>query len=72
LHLLIVISVVGAASALTVAMLLLWALYVKPKLRRRYERNHHRAKTVRHRHADHHRPQSASESSDGSDTEKTV
>jgi hypothetical protein len=41
---LIVVSAVGAFGFLAVIASAAWPLYVKPKLRRRYERNHHRSK----------------------------
>ena len=47
-----VLIVVGAVGALGIAAglaSLAWPLYVNPMMRRRYERNHHRAKaTARH------------------------
>jgi hypothetical protein len=44
----IVVAAVGAVGVAAVIATLAWPLYVKPKLRRRYERNHHRSKvTVR-------------------------
>jgi hypothetical protein len=40
----IVASVVAAVGLGSAALALSWPLYFKPKMRHRYERNHHRAK----------------------------
>ncbi|HYD25617.1 MAG TPA: hypothetical protein VEB68_12560 [Croceibacterium sp.] len=41
---LIVVAAVLAVGVVGAVATVGWALYVKPRLRRRYERNHHRSK----------------------------
>jgi hypothetical protein len=41
--------VVGAVGAIALVGAVAWPLYVKPALRRRYEREHHRKKARRGR-----------------------
>jgi len=40
----IVASAVAAGGLLCAGLVLAWPLYMKPKLRQRYERKHHRSK----------------------------
>jgi hypothetical protein len=46
---LVIIAAVGAVGVAAIAATLAWPIYIKPKLRRRYERNHHRAKIAARR-----------------------
>ena len=46
---LVVVAAIGAVGVAAVIGTLAWPLYIKPKLRRRYERNHHRAKVTARR-----------------------
>jgi hypothetical protein len=47
----VVVAAVGAVGIAAVIGTLAWPLYFKPKLRRRYERNHQRAKIAARRHS---------------------
>ena len=44
MELVIVASAIIAGGVICAGFVLAWALYFKPKLRRRYERKHHRSK----------------------------
>jgi len=46
LEVLVVVFAVGAIGAAAFVASVAWPLYIKPKLRRRYERNHHRSKAA--------------------------
>ena len=48
---LIVVAVTGAVGIAALMTSVAWPLYIKPKLRRHYERKHHRAKANARRDA---------------------